>query len=77
MYVIPVGALLFLVNIPQLSIYPWHEDQAGWLSPNLYIARHLVLLALVFLVARKFLGAALRHAATMRASGRSFMCSSI
>jgi hypothetical protein len=59
-YLIPVGALLFLVNIPQLSIYPWAESQGMWFNRNLFIARHLILLALVFLVARKFLGGALR-----------------
>jgi hypothetical protein len=59
-YVIPVGALLFLVNIPQLSIYPWAEDPSGWLSRNMFVARHLVLLAVVFLVARKFVGEAIR-----------------
>ena len=59
-YVIPVGALLFLVNIPQLSIYPWAEDPSGWLSKNVFVARHLILFALVFLVARKFVGEAIR-----------------
>ncbi len=59
-YMIPVGALLFLVNIPQLSIYPWAEDPSGWLSKNVFIVRHLVLFALVFLVARKFVGEAMR-----------------
>ncbi len=59
-YVIPVGALLFLVNIPQLAIYPWAEDPSGWLSKNMFIARHLILFALVFLVARKFVVEAIR-----------------
>lgn len=59
-YVIPVGALLFLVNIPQLSIYPWAEDPSGWLSKNMFIGRHLILFAIVFLVARKFVGEAIR-----------------
>ncbi len=59
-YVIPVAALLFLVNMPQLSIYPWMEYQGVWFNRNLFIARHLVLLGLVFLVARRFLSAALR-----------------
>lgn len=59
-YVIPVGALLFLVNIPQLSIYPWAEDTSGWLSRNMFIARHLVMFAIVFMVARKFVVEAIR-----------------
>ena len=59
-YMIPVGALLFIVNIPQLSIYPWAEDPSGWLSKNAFITRHLILFAIVFLVARKFVGEAIR-----------------
>ncbi len=60
-YVIPVGALLFVGGIvPQLSIYPWSGDPSGWLSKNLFIARHIILMALVFLVARKFVVEAMR-----------------
>ncbi len=59
-YMIPVGALLFLVNIPQLAMYPWAEDPSGWLSKTPFVARHLILFALVFLVARKFVGEAIR-----------------
>jgi hypothetical protein len=60
-YVIPVGALLFVGGIvPQLSIYPWAEDPSGWLTKNAFIARHLVLFAIVFLVARKFVVEAIR-----------------
>jgi hypothetical protein len=60
-YVIPVGALLFVGGIiPQLSIYPWAEDPSGWLSKNVFIVRHLVLFAVVFLIARKFVGEAIR-----------------
>jgi len=65
-YVIPVGALLFLVNIPQLSIYPWAEDPSGWLSKGPFIARHVALFALVFAVARKFVGEAVRGAQRTR-----------
>ncbi|MCI0451439.1 MAG: hypothetical protein L0Z51_03480, partial [Candidatus Latescibacteria bacterium] len=65
-YMIPVGALLFVVNIPQLSMYPWAEDPSGWLSKNAFIARHLVLFAIVFLVARKFVGEAVRGAQRTR-----------
>ncbi|HEU4930111.1 MAG TPA: hypothetical protein VFU38_09810 [Candidatus Krumholzibacteria bacterium] len=60
-YVIPVGALLFVGGIiPQLSIYPWAEDPSGWLSKNVFIARHVILLAVVFLIARKFVLEAMR-----------------
>jgi hypothetical protein len=59
-YVIPVGLLLFLVNIPQLSMYPWAEQSGGWLSKNAFIVRHIVLLTLAFLVARKFVTEAIR-----------------
>lgn len=59
-YVIPAAGLLFLANIPQLAIYPWVEHPSMWFSRNFFVARHLVLIALVFLVARRFLAAALR-----------------
>jgi hypothetical protein len=59
-YVIPAAGLLFLVNIPQLSIYPWAEQPSTWFNRNFFIARHLVLIGLVFLVARKFLSEAMR-----------------
>lgn len=60
-YVIPVGALLFIGGIvPQLSIYPWAGDPSGWLTKNAFIARHLVLFVLVFLVARRFVVEAIR-----------------
>ena len=59
-YVIPAAALLFVANIPQLSIYPWVEHPSMWFSRNFFVARHLVLMGLVFLVARKFLAGALR-----------------
>ncbi len=65
-YVIPVGALLFLVNIPQLSMYPWAVDPSGWLSKNLFVVRHVILFALVFLVGRKFVGDAIRGAQRAR-----------
>ncbi len=65
-YMIPVGALLFVVNIPQLAMYPWAEDPSGWLSKNMFIARHLILFVLVFLVARKFVGEAVRGAQRTR-----------
>lgn len=59
-YVLPVVALLFVINIPQMSVYPWIEYPGWWLSRNFLIARNLVMLALVFLVGRRFLGGAMR-----------------
>ena len=60
-YLIPVGALLFVGGIiPQLSIYPWADEPSGWLSKNVFIVRHVALFAIVFLVARKFVGEAIR-----------------
>lgn len=60
-YVIPVAAMLFIGGmVPQLSIYPWAEDPSGWLSKNLFVARHLILFAIVFLIARKFVIEAMR-----------------
>ena len=59
-FVIPAAGLLFLVNIPQLSIYPWVEHPGAWFNRNLFVIRHLALIGLVFLVARKFLRSALR-----------------
>jgi hypothetical protein len=60
-YVIPAAGLLFLVNIPQLGIYPWTHVPGTWLTTNFFIARHLVMIGLVFLVARTFLAGALRR----------------
>ncbi len=59
-YVIPVCALLFLANIPQLGIFPWVDDPSGWMSRNMFVARHLILLALAFAIGRKFVGEAMR-----------------
>lgn len=59
-YVIPAAGLLFIANIPQLAIYPWVDDPSAWFNRNFFVARHLVLIALVFVVARKFLASALR-----------------
>jgi hypothetical protein len=62
-HVIPVIALLFIVNIPQLSIYPWIDQSGGWLNRNFFIGRHLFLLALAYFVARKFVAGAIQGTA--------------
>ncbi len=59
-YVIPVGGLLFLANIPQLSVYPWIDTPGVWFNKSFFIARHLVVIAAVFLIARKFVSEAVR-----------------
>lgn len=59
-YVIPVVMLLFVVNLPQLSIYPWMEYQGVWFNRGFFIARHLVVMGVMFLLARKFMGGAIR-----------------
>lgn len=60
-YVIPVGGLLFVANLPQLSIYPWVQSPGVWFNRSFFIARHLVLIALMFLLARRFMTSALRR----------------
>jgi hypothetical protein len=65
-WLIPAGMLLFLANIPQLSMYPWMEHQGVWFNGPFFIARHLFMMALVFLVARVFVLNALRGAAQTR-----------
>lgn len=64
--VIPAVMLLWLVNIPQLSIYPWIENDGVWFNRNFFIARHLVMMGLVFVVARRFITLALRGASSTR-----------
>jgi hypothetical protein len=64
--VIPAGMLLFVVNIPQLSIYPWIEHPDFWFNKSFFIARHLGMMALVFLVARVFVVNALRGTSATR-----------
>jgi len=63
---LPAVLLLFLVNIPQLDMYPWVAHEGVWLNKNLFVIRHLVLIAAVFLVARKFVVEALRGGANAR-----------
>jgi hypothetical protein len=62
----PAAMLLFVVNIPQMSMYPWMEHPGVWFNRNFFIARHLVVMGLVFLVARVFVLNALRGAAVAR-----------
>jgi len=57
---IPVVGLLFVVQSLRLEIYPWFASNGFWLNRDFFIARHLVLIALVFLAARKFTADALR-----------------
>ncbi|MDH3197064.1 MAG: hypothetical protein OEO21_02385 [Candidatus Krumholzibacteria bacterium] len=57
---IPVVGLLFVVQSLRLEIYPWAESHGFWLNRDFFIARHLVLIALAFLVARRFAAHALR-----------------
>jgi hypothetical protein len=64
--VIPAAMLLFIVNIPQLAMYPWMEHPGVWFNQNFFVARHLVMMGLVFVVARIFLTRALRGAASAR-----------
>jgi hypothetical protein len=64
--IIPAAMLLFVANIPQLSIYPWIEDHGVWFNRTFFIVRHLVMMGLVFLVARRFVTQALRGAASAR-----------
>ncbi len=65
-YVIPVAGLLFLVNLPQLSIYPWIDSNGMWFNRNFFIARHLVVIAAMFLICRKFVSDAIRGARSAR-----------
>lgn len=62
-WIIPAIALLFIINIPQLSVYPWADQSGGWLNKNFFIGRHLFLLLLAFVVARKFVNGAIHGTA--------------
>jgi hypothetical protein len=64
--IIPAVALLFVVNVPQTTMYPWVEHHGAWLNRNFFIARHLVLMLLAFAVARKFVTEAMRGARSAR-----------
>jgi hypothetical protein len=64
--IIPAAMLLFIANIPQLTIYPWIERHGVWFNRNFFIVRHLVMMGLVFLVARAFVSRALRGESSTR-----------
>ena len=65
-YLIPVAMLLFIVNIPQLSMYPWIESNGMWFNKNFFIARHLIVMAAMFVLCRVFIRNALRGAGVAR-----------
>ena len=65
-YLIPVAMLLFIVNIPQLAMYPWIENNGVWFNKNFYIARHLIVMAAMFILCRVFMVNALRGAGAAR-----------
>jgi hypothetical protein len=57
-----IGALVFLLILLKLSIYPWVGDGNRWLQENFFVARNVVLLALAFLTARSFAASSLKRA---------------
>jgi hypothetical protein len=59
-YVIPAVALLFVVNLGQLSIYPWIDSGGMWFNKPFFIGRNLVVMIAMFFLARKFLNGSLR-----------------
>jgi len=63
---IPVIGLLFVVQSLRLGIYPWAESDGFWLNRDFFIARHLGLIVLAFLVARKFTADSLRDLGSRR-----------
>jgi hypothetical protein len=64
--IIPAGMLLFVVNIPQFAMYPWWEHQGVWFNPPFFIARNLIYMGVMFVVARIFMLKALRGASSTR-----------
>lgn len=63
---IPAAILLFIVNIPQLAMYPWTEHPGVWFNKNLFIARNLIVMGLMFVLARVFIMNALRGSTSAR-----------
>lgn len=65
---LPILGLLFLVYIPQMDMYPWSEQTFRgdaylpfhWMSKEFFIARGVVMITLLFVVARRFAALALR-----------------
>jgi hypothetical protein len=64
--IIPAAMLLFIVNIPQLAMYPWVEHPGVWFNQPLFIARNLVVMGLMFVLARIFVVNALRGSSSTR-----------
>lgn len=64
--ILPAAALLFLVNIPQFSMYPWWEHQGTWFNHPFFIARNVVMLAVMFVLSRIFILNALRGSSSTR-----------
>jgi len=64
--ILPAGLLLFLINIPQLSIYPWAEHSTPWFNHNFFIARHVLMIAVMFVLGRVFIVNALRGSSSTR-----------
>jgi len=55
-----VIAVLFAAQVPQLSVYPWIEDDGMYLNKTFFIARHFAMPVIMFLFARRFASTALR-----------------
>jgi len=66
-WVLPVTMLLFVVNIPQLTMYPWWEHAGVWFNQPFFIARNLGVIALMFVFSRIFVAKALRGSSSTRA----------
>jgi hypothetical protein len=64
--IVPAAMLLFLVNIPQFSMYPWWEHQGVWFNQPFFIARNLVVMALMFVLSRIFVVKALHGSSSTR-----------
>lgn len=65
-YVLPAVMLLFVVNIPQLAMYPWIEHPGAWFNQPFFIARNLGVIALMFVIGRIFISNALRGSSSTR-----------
>lgn len=71
---IPILGLLFLVFTTQIDMYPWSGQSfrgdaylpVHWMSKNFFIGRGVLMIALVFAVARRFGSLALRGERTNR-----------
>ena len=56
-----VVLFMFVIQYTQLDIYPWADGHGVWLTKNMFMGRHIVLILLVFMVARKFAADTLRE----------------